>query len=173
MPGVIYNFNTQSLIRFQDNFHAKGDLPFVIYFDFETTAPTDNCFDPEQKTMFVVSYVMIVAFHPALKLTRIIIQRSYLHSLEQLTRLDYFTQDQMKFINNDLIKRLKDMAFDVSKRKCKRTMGQMFFIESALFKKILLEWFNKKFKLQCLENVLLVKCHLTLNQQIIKHQMMK
>ena len=21
----------------------------TIYFDFETTAPTDNCFDPEQK----------------------------------------------------------------------------------------------------------------------------
>ena len=21
----------------------------VIYFDFETTAPTNNCFDPEQK----------------------------------------------------------------------------------------------------------------------------
>ena len=59
VPGVIYNFNTQILISFEDKFHAKGNLPFVIYFDFETTAPTDNCFDPEQKTMFVVSYVMI------------------------------------------------------------------------------------------------------------------
>ena len=67
VPGVIYKFNTQSLISFEDNFHAKGDLPFIIYFDFETTAPTDNCFELEQKTMFVVSYVMIVAFHPDLK----------------------------------------------------------------------------------------------------------
>ena len=48
-PGVVYNFNNQNLISYQDNFHAKGDIPFVIYFDFETTAPTDNCFDPEQK----------------------------------------------------------------------------------------------------------------------------
>ena len=55
VPRVIYNFNTQSLISFEDNFHAKGDMPFVIYFDFEMTAPTDNCFDPKQKTMFVVS----------------------------------------------------------------------------------------------------------------------
>ena len=47
VPGVIYNFNTQSLISFEDNFYAKGSLPFVINFDFETTAPTDNCFDPE------------------------------------------------------------------------------------------------------------------------------
>ena len=88
VAGVIYNFNTQSLISFEDNFHAKGNLPFVIYFDFETTAPTDNCFDSEQKTMFVVSYVLIVAFHPKLKLDKIIIQRSYVHTIEQLTSLE-------------------------------------------------------------------------------------
>ena len=39
----------KNLISFQDSFNAKGDLPFLLYFDFETTAPTDNCFDPEQK----------------------------------------------------------------------------------------------------------------------------
>ena len=49
VPGVVYNFNTKNLISFQDSFNAKGDLPFLLYFDFETTAPTDNCFDPEQK----------------------------------------------------------------------------------------------------------------------------
>ena len=51
IPGVVYNFNAKNLITFQDNFNAKGDLPFVIYFDFETTAPTDNIFYPEQKKM--------------------------------------------------------------------------------------------------------------------------
>ena len=60
--GVIYNFSTQSLISFEDNFHAKGDLSFVIYFDFETTGLTDNFFDPEQKTMFVVSDFMMLLF---------------------------------------------------------------------------------------------------------------
>ena len=119
-PGVIYNFNNQNLISYQNNFRTKGDLPFVIYFDFETTAPTDTCFDPEQKTMFVVSYVMVAAFHPELKLNRIIIQRSYAHSLEQLTSLNYFTQEQINFIDSTLIKMLKDIAFDVAKRKCKK-----------------------------------------------------
>ena len=42
-PGAVYNFNNQCLISYQDNFHTKGDVPFVVYFDFETTAPTDNC----------------------------------------------------------------------------------------------------------------------------------
>ena len=58
-PGVVYNFNNQCFISYQDNFDTKGDVPFVVYFGFEKTAPTDNCLDPEQKQMFVVSYVMI------------------------------------------------------------------------------------------------------------------
>ena len=40
----------------------------AIYFDFETTAPTDNCFYPEQNKMLVMPYFFIVAFHPHLKL---------------------------------------------------------------------------------------------------------
>ena len=71
--GVVYNFKNQILISYQNNFRTKGDLPFVIYFDFETIASTDTCFDPEQKTMLVISYVMVVAFHPELKLNRLII----------------------------------------------------------------------------------------------------
>ena len=101
--------------------------------------------------MFVVSYVMIVAFHPELKLNRIEIQRSYAHSIEELTSLNYFTQKQINFIDHTLLKMLKDMAFDVSKRKCKNSMGQMFCIESALVKKTILKWFNKKFKQQFVE----------------------
>ena len=54
----------------------------AIYFDFERTTATDNCFDPEQKGMFVVSYVMIAAFHPDFKLKRIIVLRSFAHSIK-------------------------------------------------------------------------------------------
>ena len=56
VPGVVYNFNNQNLVTFEDNFKPKGGLPFDLYFDFETTAPTDNYFDPEQTKIFVVSY---------------------------------------------------------------------------------------------------------------------
>ena len=38
------------------------------YFEFETTAPNDNCFNLKQKKMFVISYILIVAFHPLLNL---------------------------------------------------------------------------------------------------------
>ena len=74
-------------------------MPYVFYFDFETTAPTDNFFDPEERKMFVVSYVLIVAFHPTLNLNRIIIQRSYAHSLKELATLNYLSEDKTKFID--------------------------------------------------------------------------
>ena len=122
-----------------------------MYFDSETTTQTDNIFDPEQKKMFVVSYVLIVAFHPELNLNRIIIQRSYLHSLEELTTTNYLNDDQMKFIDLQILNQLKDVTINVSKRRCKNTMGQMFCIESAFVKKDLLAWFNKKIKSQNLK----------------------
>ena len=49
IPGIIYNFNNQNLVTFGDNLGYKGALPVVPCIDFETTAPTDSCFDPEQK----------------------------------------------------------------------------------------------------------------------------
>ena len=36
---------------------------------------------------------MIVAFHPSLKLDRIIIYRSFTHSIEQLSNLDYLSRE--------------------------------------------------------------------------------
>ena len=74
IPGIVYNFNNQNLITFEENLKYKGDLSMVVYFDYETTAMTDNYLDPERKEMFVASYVMIVAFHSGLKLNRIIIE---------------------------------------------------------------------------------------------------
>ena len=107
--------------------------------------------------MFVVSYVLIVAFHPALNLDRIILQRNYSHSLEELITIKYLNDDQMKFINLQILDQLKDIAIDLSKGKCKNTMGQMFCVESAFIKKTLLQLFNKKFKSQNLEIHALMK----------------
>ena len=111
----------------------------VIYVDFQTIAPTDNCFDPEQKKMFIMSYILIVAFHPHLKLRKIIAQKSYGHILQQLTTLDYLTNDQMKFIDVKLVTQLKDKAQELSRRKYKNALGQMFSVETALIKSTLLE----------------------------------
>ena len=76
-----------------------------------------------------MSYVLIVAFHPHLNLRNIIVQISYRHSLEQLTTIDYLTNNQMSFIDVMLVKQLNDIAEEVSRRICKNALGQMFTIE--------------------------------------------
>ena len=81
VPGIVYNFNNQNLVIFEANLGYKGNLPVVAYIDFETTAPTNSCFDTEQKNMFVVSYVIILDFHPKLKMDRVVIQNIFGHSL--------------------------------------------------------------------------------------------
>ena len=46
-----------------------------------------------KKKMFVVSFVLIVAFHAHLNITKIVVQRSYGHSISQLTTIDYLSED--------------------------------------------------------------------------------
>ena len=69
-----------------------------------------------------MSCVLIVAFHS--NLNRIIIQRNYMHALKELTTLNYFTEDQKKFIDLQILNQLKDIAIDVSKRKSKKYNGE-------------------------------------------------
>ena len=89
---------------------------------------------------------MIVAFHPALLLDRIIVYRSFAYTLDQLSNIEYLTREQIGFIDSYLIHMLKDCEKKVLRRQCKNSLGQMFSVESALVKKTLLKWFNAKFK---------------------------
>ena len=98
-PGVLYNFNTQNLITFENDLKYKGDIPLVTYIDFETTAPTDESLDPDNKKMYAVSYVIIFAFHRALNIDQIITERSLGDLTEKLTSLNYLTCEQLLFKN--------------------------------------------------------------------------
>ena len=95
--GVIYNFNVQSLVAFEDNKKYKGDLLLTACIDFETTALTDSCLNPEDRNMFPVSYVIILAFHPHLEYGHIITEKCYGQSLEKLTSLNYLTRKELTF----------------------------------------------------------------------------
>ena len=144
-PGVIYNFNTQNLVTYENNIKYKGDLPMTFYFDFETTAPTDETlYDPSQKEMFVVSYTIIVCFHPELQFERIIIQRSFSHNKEELCSLNYLTREQLHFVDNKLLHQLKDVATKVLGRKFQNALSEMFCTELFLLKSTLTSWFYKK-----------------------------
>ena len=144
-PGIVYNFCSQTLTSFEDNFKCKGDVPFTIYFDFETTSPTDaDWLNPEDKKMFVVSYVIVVAFHPFFNFERILIQRSVSHPKKELISVNYLSAEQFFFKTSEIIKQLYNQAILVSKRIDNNALGVMFGIELSFVKRTLLAWFNKK-----------------------------
>ena len=58
--GVTYFFDNGQIIDYQDNFKYIGDLPFSVYFDFETATGNTVFFDSD---MFVISYCMIFIFN--------------------------------------------------------------------------------------------------------------
>ena len=62
--GIVYTFENGKIISFQDNFRYLGDVPFTVYFDFETTTGDVVLLCPK---IFFVSYFQIYSFHPSLK----------------------------------------------------------------------------------------------------------
>ena len=79
--GIIYIFDNRKIISFHDKFKFLGDVPFTIYFDFETTTSDVVFLDPK---MFVVRYCQIYSFHPSLNLNKIVIFRSFQQSPEEI-----------------------------------------------------------------------------------------
>ena len=37
IAGVVYKFENNKIVTFQDNFKYMGNFSFTVYFDFETT----------------------------------------------------------------------------------------------------------------------------------------
>ena len=62
--GIVYTFENGKIISFQDNFRYLGDVPFTVYFDFETTTGDVVLLCPK---IFFVSYFQIYSVHPSLK----------------------------------------------------------------------------------------------------------
>ena len=145
-PGFVYNFQTRNLLTFEENIKFKRDVPLTTYIDFETTAPTDCCLDPESNKMNVVSYVIIIAFHPKLELPRIVIERSFGHSLEKLCQIDYLTSEQLNYKDLITVKQLRDCALAVHQKTNKLAISEMFCTEIKFATDCLLKWYHNKYK---------------------------
>ena len=107
------------MLKFEENLKHKEDISLVAYVDFETTALTDDCLDPEKRKMFAVSYVIILAFHPDLDISHVNIERSFGHSLKKLTSLNDLTHEQLNFKDNKTLLLLRDCAHAVADNKNK------------------------------------------------------
>ena len=121
-------------------------MPLEAYYDFETPASTDSCLDPEDKKMFAVLYAIIFAFHLQYHLDGVLIKRSFTHTLEQLTDVNYLTRDQLLFANPKTILQLKDSTVNVSWHASKKAVSEIFSTELKFSADCLLNWFNKKLR---------------------------
>ena len=124
-------------MTFEEILKYKGDITLVAYIDFETTAPTEQCRDPQNRKMFAVSCV--------------IIERSFGHSLKIPVGLSYLTRKQHKFKDKKSMMQLKDCAPAVHARNSKIAISEMFTTESNITADFLLKCFNVKFKSTNLE----------------------
>ena len=153
-PGVVYSFEIQNIVTFEDNIKYQGDVPFPLYADFEITAPTSDYLCPENDIMFSVSYSIVIAWHPKLNLPRQFVARGFNHSLDELTDVSYLTCEQLSFRKQTTTEQLRDAAIAVSQRKNKNAINILFNIELKFIYDILMKWFKFKIK----------SCHLEIPQ---------
>ena len=138
-------------MTFEDNIKYQGDVPFSLYADFETTAPTSDYLCPENDEMFSVSYAIVIAWHPKLNLPRQFIVRGFNHSLEDLTDVSYLTNEQLSLRKQTTTEQLRDAAIAVSQKKNKNAINILFNIELKFIYDILTKWFKFKIKSSHLE----------------------
>ena len=161
-PRVVYDFTLKNIVTFEENLKYYGDLPFSVYADFETTAPTQDHLTPENKKMFAVSYSLIFAWHPKLNLPRQMVVRGYNHTLDELSNLEYLTAEKLALRNQTTTHQLKDCVVNVLSKRRKNALVEMFNVELKFASDILMSWFRRKLQ----KNVIL-------NEETIKFKKCK
>ena len=142
--GITYAFDNGQILNYQDNFKFLGDLPFTVYFDFETTTGGKSVFfDP---SMYVTSYCQIYSFHPSLNLDKIVIFRSYQQTAEQIYDLSHFKNEHAAFFNKTTFYQLKDAASAVLAREKSTSLAELFSVELKFTVDTLKDWFSRIIK---------------------------
>ena len=146
--GIVYNFENEKITSFQDNFKYLGDVPFTVFFDFETTTGDIVFSDPK---MFVVSYWQIYSFHSSLKLDKIVIFRSFQQSPEDIFDLNYFKREHVPFSDKITLCQLKDAATTVLAHEKSASLAELFSVKLKFTIDMLNSWFSNTIKAKFLE----------------------
>ena len=146
--GINYAFDNGQIVNFQDNFKYLGDVPFTVYFDFETTTGKSAFLDPK---MYVISYCEVYTFHPSLNLDKVVIFRSFQQKSEEIFDLSHFKKEQEPFFNQISFYQLKDAADAVLARHRSTSLTELFSVELKFTIDTLNEWFSSIIKPKFLE----------------------
>ena len=102
--------------------------------------------------MYVVSYCIIIAFHPDLNLPRLYIYQSYDQSDDDLTSLHHFEVVQRIFFyfrencNLKTLKQLQNTTLAVKNKKDNRALAEMFSIKLKFTVDCLKFWYKRNLK---------------------------
>ena len=96
--------------------------------------------------MFAVSYALVFAWNPKLKLDRQIVVRGFNHSLEELGDMSYLSLEQLALRNQKTTEQLNDTVASVYRKKKKNAIVEIFNIELKFACEILNKWFQYKIK---------------------------
>ena len=145
--GYTYEFDSP-IVNYQENFNKIGDLPFAIYYDFGTTMGSGIFYDAK---VYVVSYCIVVAFHPDLKISHMVIYRSFDQSLAEVESLQHFIDLKKDFLscgyhNLKTLKQLGDCALSVFNKSRNTALAEMFNVELKLVCDSLKTWFVTEIK---------------------------
>ena len=110
MPGITYKFENQNIQTFFDNMKFMGDLPFSIYFDFETTSGKKIYNFDKDSTLNPVSHACVVAFHPNLNIGKIFVVRSFNQTFKLLIDVGYLSNEILPYYDPITARKLKKMA---------------------------------------------------------------
>lgn len=141
--GLTFSFDNSQIIDYRDSYKYMGDLPFSIYFDFETTTGDAIFF---YSKMFVISYCMMVLFHKELNYDKIVIFRSFQQSAHERYNISHFKQEHFPFFDHVTLRQLKDAASGVLIKEKSCSFAEMFCIELKFTIDTLKLWFNKAIK---------------------------
>lgn len=109
---MLYKFENQNLVTFEDNLKYLGDPWFAGYFDLETTtgSGSQNSLDVEE--MYQVSYCLIFAFKRKLDIDRIVILKGFQHTPDQLNDISYLNSEMIDGLDPVTLNQLIDYAIN-------------------------------------------------------------
>ena len=102
--------------------------------------------------MDVISYCMVVSFHPEVNIPRLVIFRSYnqtqddVQSITHFQILDYNFFDDKDNFNKVTLKQLQDASSSVHNREKNTALAEMFSIELKFTVDCLKFWFSENHK---------------------------
>ena len=146
--GIVYKIDNKSFIIYEDHYQYFGDLPNAVYFDFETSAGSDLLQD---KKMYVLSYCIIIAFHPKLDIERIVIFRSFQQYQDLNFDLSHLKDQMLQFVDPVMLNQLKDTCLKVYNKECSFAVSEIFFVELKFTIDLLVKWFHQTYKSRFLE----------------------